>query len=781
LTLAGRPRIIERMDTATPGSTPPTPRAEIGVLLVHGIGDHKEGETLISFGEPMIDWLRDWLRGKGDEPLRGKVVVTEARLKATRTEAVSPAYAQVEISLASQPNDTERWLIAEAWWGDTVQAPRSLRLMGWLLTRGPLLVYWHFHLRPGAADDEVNPWRALMAMLALALAGAMQLALLVAMLLWLIPFGPWRRVVAGAVRAMTLTLGDSFVLLEQDFQSAALVRRVQRSLDWLAQRAQRLIVVAHSQGGAIAHQALSRMNSAQIAAFISVGSGLEKLEFLRHVRYRRAGLAAASLLAPLLVIGAATFGLGFFLGPELRWVIGLGVLVLLGAAVAYSVLAVALRNYQRELRQRMAELDLRPALGQAEWHDLHATQDVVPMGDGSLLNGQAFVERHAVRNQRSFLNDHIVYFDNRMGFLPLLWHLMAPHSGLPLLGPADRPRIARAIALHRRRSLVLLLAGLASLAALVPGLIVLRHSLVELGASVLARLDDIGLAALAKPLHLLGRFVVWVAAVSGLDLAALHADQVGDVLLGGLTLCAALLVWWAFFKAAWLAGSEADWRHACRAPERLDAIGWRPWDIAGFVLWLAFGLVPLTVACLLVFAPETLTLAVLGRAVTGVMVTLGITVAAVYAIGSPWLIELLVPGEGDTLVLRVLLPLLTLLIVLPTLALAQWFWPAAWGALVIDALVATTWAGMALSWAVWLLLRGRAAYGRPGVGWLLLWPLLAAVAEALWDAPADPTQRLANYNAASMLMVSVAQAFRFRAEIWAALRAWAGRRPAVPP
>lgn len=39
------------------------PKAQIGILLVHGIGDQQPGETLINMGEPLVNWLSDWLQG----------------------------------------------------------------------------------------------------------------------------------------------------------------------------------------------------------------------------------------------------------------------------------------------------------------------------------------------------------------------------------------------------------------------------------------------------------------------------------------------------------------------------------------------------------------------------------------------------------------------------------------------------------------------------------------------------------------------------------------------
>ncbi len=64
-----------------PSHPTPAPSARLGVLFVHGIGDHKEGETLSSFGEPLVDWMGEWLFGKGHE-VRGKLRWTEARVRA---------------------------------------------------------------------------------------------------------------------------------------------------------------------------------------------------------------------------------------------------------------------------------------------------------------------------------------------------------------------------------------------------------------------------------------------------------------------------------------------------------------------------------------------------------------------------------------------------------------------------------------------------------------------------------------------------------------------------
>lgn len=40
-----------------------TPIHEIGVLLVHGIGEHSRGHTLVNYGEPLARWIQDWIDG----------------------------------------------------------------------------------------------------------------------------------------------------------------------------------------------------------------------------------------------------------------------------------------------------------------------------------------------------------------------------------------------------------------------------------------------------------------------------------------------------------------------------------------------------------------------------------------------------------------------------------------------------------------------------------------------------------------------------------------------
>jgi hypothetical protein len=278
--------------------------ADVGVLLVHGIGDHTEGVTLRTFAQPMLDWAERWLcaRGKSGAADDAKVTVKEARLGGSS----APAYALVQVKSANEEAPGETWLFCEGWWGAVVQPPVSQQLLRWMWTRAPLLIYWHFYLRQNAkpsADDRNRPSDTWFAVVAFFLAGFCQVVIGVAMLLVLIPFGPWRRKVLDVVNALTLTLGDSYVL-EEEIQRVALAGKVRDALNWLASRTNRTVVIAHSQGGAIAHEALQQGAPNNLAMFVTVGSGLEKLHFLREVGRDSVGRVCASLLFPTACVGA---------------------------------------------------------------------------------------------------------------------------------------------------------------------------------------------------------------------------------------------------------------------------------------------------------------------------------------------------------------------------------------------------------------------------------------------------------------------------------------------
>jgi hypothetical protein len=38
-------------------------QSDVGILLVHGIGEQNQGDTLLEIGQPLVTWMREWVRG----------------------------------------------------------------------------------------------------------------------------------------------------------------------------------------------------------------------------------------------------------------------------------------------------------------------------------------------------------------------------------------------------------------------------------------------------------------------------------------------------------------------------------------------------------------------------------------------------------------------------------------------------------------------------------------------------------------------------------------------
>src|SRR5262249_22124237 len=105
------------------------------------------------------------------------------------------------------------------------------------------------------------------------------------------------------------SVGDSYVLVTRSIESAAIISRFARDLTWLENRCQRVAVVAHSQGGAVACRALQMLSIGAPLRLVTFGSGLRKLEELEDLRDRPSFRRGATIaLAGLIVGGLATAG-----------------------------------------------------------------------------------------------------------------------------------------------------------------------------------------------------------------------------------------------------------------------------------------------------------------------------------------------------------------------------------------------------------------------------------------------------------------------------------------
>jgi hypothetical protein len=702
------------------------PCADIGVLLVHGIGDHQEGETLTSFGEPLVDWMREWLTGKrrtakqGSAQEQSAIQIGEAQLRALRTEAESPAYAAATLTAPATAGGAatqESWLLCEAWWGSSVQPPNSLRLLLWMWSRAPLLIYWHFYIGLKRSDgDEPHPGNVFRLILAFVLASITQLIVSVALGLWLIPIGPWRRAVITAVRAMTLTLGDSYVLLEFDIQRGALIERVKRTLQWLAGRVDQVVVVAHSQGGAIAHEALRYAGVDNVKLFASVGSGFEKLQFLREVRESQRGLAPAALLLPLIGISAALFYWG-----DQRIVTALAFIAGFAALVTMIVLGASMRSCREILFGRRGDSELRVAA----WADFYASHDAVPMGERSLFTGADFVKRFGIFNERSLVGDHVDYFSNRCSFVFRLWHAMACLSKLQIFAPGDSDRLRRHERAYEYRAKVLSICRLATVAACVFILIQAHAALATLGGTVIQALQKSPVADVMKPLNMVGNGVEWLLKNAGAS--DVTASQIAASIFAGVALIGTTFVWWVAYRSIWRARVVSRWRKAARGADALDSRAAWATHLAECAMFLLLGCLPLGVAVLQALSPDALTAQSLASIASALLGSLLIAIGAAYFVAGPWVARVTWrESAGEPLFGRLTGPVFALFFGVLIIAAGAWVWQD-----VPESLLAGCYVLGGFGWPAFALVSYRAQLGMKWLLFVCLAPIVMTAVMAL--------------------------------------------------
>ncbi len=316
---------------------------ELGVLVVHGIGNQRRGQTLTQWADALVRWLESW---SVDEQVtwRSPVAsITEASLQPVG----EPAH--LTMKLRFEPDDpsghhpgavqTQRWLLAEGWWAGTFEPPTFGELWSWSFVSVPATAAMHANaiVRSAVARFRFSSspvWRVLEAFRILAvltaLIGLVMISpvilavftvLLVAGLVGtLIPIDAVRLAVAKAQLAAIGTIGDTKRLTGSPTQAGAIKAPIVDGLRWLREAGcERVVIVAHSQGAAVSYKALADLAIAArdgdheahelvpVDSLVTVGSGLPKVHALEHLGRARGlrNLRTASLLVPICAVAAS--------------------------------------------------------------------------------------------------------------------------------------------------------------------------------------------------------------------------------------------------------------------------------------------------------------------------------------------------------------------------------------------------------------------------------------------------------------------------------------------
>lgn len=446
-------------------------RREFGVLFVGGIEHQRPGSAIASFSAAVYAWLVDWNCGWRRSPGTPPPALREARLAPGDGEYHGPAHLTLDVplELSCGPRHA-RWLLAESAWPVLFHPPRFGELARWMWKVSTCLLVMQFVIPMRrhwyeAGKNRAHPYLRLAHVAAVLCYGVLMgiagmLSVLLSGLLLLLavaaklPIPQIDQAVQWTIVKISSVLGDSYVLAQCPVQFAAMRTKVADDLRWLQDRCDRVAVVAHSQGAAIAHQVLrdGDYDPGSLRAFVTFGQGITKMHVLQRMdwdpdyanvaRWSRtlvtAGLACAGF--PVLAIltshwfhALAFRGLAALIG-SVALIIGGLLVVALGVVCATHTLGAVVEG----------DLLLPAVCRKFPWIDYYASAD--PVSNGPLINrparkhGQRIVKtsglvaplspRNEIYNSGSLLNDHNGYLRNRDQFVSkLLNNLVAAAYG----------------------------------------------------------------------------------------------------------------------------------------------------------------------------------------------------------------------------------------------------------------------------------------------------------------------------------------------------------------
>src|SRR6266487_2674497 len=110
-------------------------RVTLGVLCVHGIGEQRGGDILVTWLDTIVAVINGATRG------RVNAIVESADL-GSHTGDGEPIPAHAVVRIRGDGVD-ETWMFAEAWWAETFRAPPFTQLVTWSVRAIPWTIGMH--------------------------------------------------------------------------------------------------------------------------------------------------------------------------------------------------------------------------------------------------------------------------------------------------------------------------------------------------------------------------------------------------------------------------------------------------------------------------------------------------------------------------------------------------------------------------------------------------------------------------------------------------------------
>lgn len=469
-------------------------RSEFGVLWVAGFAEQRPGTAVAAFASAVYRWLYRW---NARPPLlhASPPALSDTVLASASGADDAPAHVRLAVPVhLSTGSHNARWLLAESSWADLFTPPRFLGVARWIWKVSTCLLvlqfvipmhrHWNRARRRGKpwhrrlADGVIAPCYFILMAVAATVSVLLSLALLTLAVIEKLPIPRIDQAVRWVAVKVSAVLGDSYMLAHCPVQFAAMRTKVARDLRWLQDHCDKVAVVAHSQGAAIAHQVLKDDcdQLGNVQAFITVGQGISKLRILQRMDWDPRVSRAAWWSRLLVTIGMVLAGLPaigllarhWTSAPIVKIVLDMrSWLVLLCAGVA--IIAIGVRVAMHAVRSDIEEDLALPNAG-FWWRDYYASAD--PVSNGPVISGrvrrpaddQAAPPRllpgpcNQVYNSASILFDHNRYLRNQDQLVSRLMNdLTAAAYGVSPADPAIVHQDDLKQAGQRRHRLVLLL------------------------------------------------------------------------------------------------------------------------------------------------------------------------------------------------------------------------------------------------------------------------------------------------------------------------------------
>lgn len=581
------------------------------MLFVHGMGEQGRGDTVTEMGDALTEWLRRWIDARG-----AGFRIRAATLREDGGASTEPS-ARVAVVLTDEEGVAQEWLLAESWWAGAFRPATFRELVVWAVSVGPWLIasqgsgihrrVWGAEVRP---EDRWWKWplRAVSTVVVILLAALVAAVVtplaIVLLLVSTIPIPVVSGVARGLAQNLAGSFGDLLVLVRSPVRFAAMAERVRDDIARLDRQCDRVMVVAHSQGSAVAWQGIKRAaqqpepERPRVSLFVTFGQAMRKLKSLYRLheiggsmqtRFSLLALLSSVLLVVVLVTGvlAVTDVLvaeGRLLAAmrDGDWYWSALLASLLGVLAVQLVLqALATVNDNAAEAELLDEIrEVRKGFGEFRWVDLWASAD--PASNGPLLASPAadiepYVASYKVRNQASPALDHSIYWSNVTEFVSAI-ALMASRLAWPnAIGVRSFAELREAITVRDRRVDMLAVARVAYFFGAGFALFGARDSLVSWGRGMREFVRDL----LLTPDEWFGP---WPEPIEGLVAAAVI----------GL----AALVIWLVLRALWAGPIRSDETDFFRGrPGKPWSVWATIWFVAAMalpviaVVWVALNLV----------------------------------------------------------------------------------------------------------------------------------------------------------------------------------------------